>query len=122
MTDNELKRKLDEIYDSLYMKRVFWPIEKLREKLLTDPDRVQSYNSSLLDELSIYHIATELKAGDLDAVMEAAREKIKHKANPTPEERQLLNNDFIAAACLAVSLLTPEEIAETVTAQYKDFY
>ena len=115
------EKELDELYDSLYIKKVFWPIKNMREKLNADPEYLKD-SAALLDNLSIYHIATELKAGDLDAVMEAAREKIKQKANPTPEERQLLNNDFIAAACLAVSLLTPEEIAETVTAQYKDFY
>lgn len=110
------EKELDELYDSLYFKKVFWFNRELQKQIHIGQEGV------FLDTLNILHIATQLKVDDAAAVITAAQEKIKSKTDPTAEERQLLNTDIADAAALAVSLLTPKEIAEILKTQYEAFY
>ena len=110
------EKELNELYDSLYFKKVFWLNRELQKQIHIGQEGV------FLDNLNILHIATQLKVDDAAAVITAAQEKIKGKADPTPEERQLLNTEIVDAAALAVSLMTPEEIAEILKSQYEAFY
>lgn len=120
---------INNLYDSLYFQKLTQYTDELRETYYNNPEKLTDSAAllgadpadymQLLNDLCIYHFATELKAGDLVTIIEAAQEKIKAKeTQPTPTEQQILNIDFLPAAFEAIKMFTPDEIITILKEQY----
>ena len=121
--------KINNLYDALYFQKLTQYTDELRETYKNNPEKLTDAAAwlgadpgdymKLLNDLCIYHFVTELKAGDLVTIIEAAQEKIKaNAAQPTPTEEQILNIDFIPAAFEAIKMFTPEEIITILKESY----
>lgn len=120
---------INDIYDALYFQKLTQYTDKLRETYNNNPEKLTDEAATLgadpgdymklLNDLSIYHYVTELKAGDLATIIATAQEKIRAKATqPTATEEQILNLDFLPAAFEAIKMFTPEEIITILKEQY----